>query len=81
MNLLAAYMAVSISVDSIAKSDPPHQDVLRKSTVKTIILIAPRFCKTYAQVKRGTITKRESFKNDLPSHVAPCTVEVRKRSV
>ena len=31
VNLLAAYMAVSISVDSIAKSDPPHQDVLRKS--------------------------------------------------
>lgn len=31
MNLLAAYMAVSISVDSIAKSDLPHQDVLRKS--------------------------------------------------
>ena len=33
------------------------------------------------QLKRGTITKRESFKNDLPSHVAPCAVEVRKRGV
>ena len=27
----SAFVAVSVSVDSNAKSDPPHQDVFRKS--------------------------------------------------